>query len=117
MTVSYTGASQVCNATNVLYAQDQAVKALAQACMISLAEADVDMLLDCPNEYPTKADMERVFQGLHEQAADFINDTFDDLKERILKELAQARYTARIKALHYDQQGVVEDIGLQVDFE
>lgn len=117
MTVSYTGASQVVNATNLLYAHDQAVKALAQACMISLAEADVDMLLDCPNEYPTKADMERVFQGLHEQAADFINDTFDDLKERILKELAQARYTARVKALHYDQQGVVEDIGLQVDFE
>ncbi len=117
MTVSYTGASQVVNATNVLYAQDQAVKALAQACMVSLAEADVDMLLDCPNEYPTKADMERVFQGLHEQAADFINDTFDDLKDRILKELAQARYTARVKALHYGEQGQVEDIDLQVDFE
>lgn len=117
MTVSYTGASQVVNATNLLYAHDQAVKALAQACMISLAEADVDMLLDCPNEYPTKADMERVFQGLHEQAADFINDTFDDLKERVLAELAKTRYTARIKALHYDQQGAVEDISLQVDFE
>ncbi len=117
MTVSYTGASQVCNATNVLYAQDQAVRALAQACMISLAEADVDMLLDCPQEYPTKADMERVFTGLHDQAADFINDTFDDLKERVLAELAKTRYTARIKALHYDQQGAVEDISLQVDFE
>ncbi len=117
MTVSYTGASQVCNATNVLYAQDQAIKALAQAAMISLAEADVEMLLDCPDEYPTKADMERVFQGLHEQATDFINDTFEDLKERILKELAEKRYTARVKALHYDEKGVVEDISLQVDFE
>ncbi len=117
MTVSYTGASQVCNATNVLYAQDQAIKALAQAAMISLAEADIDMLLDCPNEYPTKADMERVFQGLHEQATDFINDTFEDLKERLLAELAQKRYTARIKALHYDERGAVDDISLQVDFE
>ena len=117
MTVSYTGASQVCNATNVLYAQEQAVRALAQACMVSLAEADVDMLLDCPNEYPTKADMERVFTGLHDQAADFINDTFEDLKERILAELAKARYTARVKALHYNDEGAVDDIDLQLTFE
>jgi hypothetical protein len=34
-----------------------------------------------------------------------------------LAELAVKRYTARIKALHYDQQGQVEDISLQVDFE
>lgn len=117
MTVSYTGASQVVNATNLLYAQDKAIKALAQAAMVSLAEADVDMLLDCPNEYPTKADMERVFTGLHDQATDFVNDVFEDLKERLLKELAQARYTARVKAVHYNDEGTVDDIDLQLTFE
>jgi hypothetical protein len=117
MTVSYTGVSQRVEATKVIYAHSETIKALAQAAMISLAEADIDMLLDCPGEYPTKADMERVFQGLHEQATDFVNDTFDDLKERILAELSQKRYTARIKALHYDTEGQVEDISLQVDFE
>ena len=117
MTVSYTGASQVCNATNVLYAQEQAVRALAQAAMVSLAEGDVDMILDCSPEYPTKADMERVLTGLHDQAADFINDTFDDLKERILAELARTRYTARVKAIRYDDEGAVDDIDVQLTFE
>ncbi len=116
MSVSYTGVSQVLQANDVLYAQERAVKALAQAAMISMAEADVEMLLDCPGEYDSKADMERVFQGLHDQAADLINDMFDDLKERLLAELAEKRYVARITSLHYDQAGEVDDIGLQVDF-
>ena len=117
MSVSYTGVSQKLTATSVLYYNEDAIKALAQAAMVSLAEADVDMLCDCPNEYPTKADVERVFQGLHEQATDFVNDMFDDLKERLLKELATKKYTARVRAIHYDQQGVMHDIDVQVDFE
>ena len=38
MTVSYTGLSQNVVATNVLYAQGNTIKALAQAAMVSMAE-------------------------------------------------------------------------------
>lgn len=117
MSVSYTGVSQNLTASKVLFYSDDTVKALAQAAMVNMAEANVDMLCDCPNEYPTKADVERVFQGLHEQAADMINDMFADLKERLLAELATKKYSARVRALHYDEQGVMGDIDLQVDFE
>ena len=104
-------------ATNVLYAQGNTIKALAQAAMVSMAEADVEMVLDMSNEYPTKADIERVFQGLHDQATDLINDMIEDLRDRLLTELAQKRYTARVTALTYDDEGQLDDIGLKNDFD
>ena len=117
MTVAYTGVSQTINAVSVVYPNDAVVKAIAQAAMISMAEADIDMLTDCPGDYPTKADFERSLQSLHDQARDLIEDTFVELKERVLAELAEKRYTARITALHYDPQGEVSDIDLKVEFE
>ena len=117
MTISHTGVSQNVSATNVLYSRQDVIKALAQAAILNMAEADVDMLCDCPAEYPTKGDCERVFQGLHEQATDLVNDMFDELKEKLLEELAQKRYTARVTGLHYDKEGNMDDITVQVDFE
>ncbi len=117
MTVSYNGLSQTVNASNVLYGQKHTIKALAQAAMVSMAEADTEMVLDMPNEYPTKADVEAVFQGLHEQATDFINDMIEDLRARLLEELAQKRYTARVTALHYDDEGRLDDVSVKLDFD
>ena len=117
MSVSYTGVSQNLTASKVLFYSDETIRALAQAAIVNMAEADVEMLCDCPQEYPSKADVERVFTGLHEQAADMISDMFDDLKERLLAELSTKRYTARVRAMHYDDNGELNDIDLQVDFE
>ena len=117
MSVSYSGVSQTLTASKVLFYGEDTIKALAQAAMVNMAEADVDMLCDCPHEYPTKADVERVFQGLNEQATDFVNDMFEDLKERLLAELATKKYTARVRAIHYDEQGVMGDIDVQLDFQ
>ena len=116
MTVSYSGVSQTVRAEDVLYSREPAVRALAQAAMINLADGNIEMLLDCPEEYPTRQDLERVFQGLHEQAADFINDVFDELKEGVLKELERS-YTARIRAMHYNDKGELADLDVKVVFE
>jgi Zn-dependent M32 family carboxypeptidase len=117
MTVQYTGVSQLISAQKVVYYNDDVIRAIAQAAMVSMAEADIDMLMDCPDEYPTKADVERVFQGLNEQATDLINDVFDDLKQRLLSELAEKRYTAQVRALHYDEHGNYDDIDVKLTFE
>ena len=117
MSVQYTGVSQTISAMSLIYPNDQVAKAIAQAAMVSMAEGDIEMLTDCSSDYPTKADFERVFQGLHDQARDLIEDTFAELKQRVLAELEEKRYTARITALHYDQQGEVDDIDLKVEFE
>jgi hypothetical protein len=117
MSVSYTGVSQNLTASQVLFYGENAIKALAQAAMVNMAEANVEMLTDCPNEYPTKADVERVFQGLNEQATDFLNDVFEDFKERLLKELATKKYTARVSAMRYNDLGELDDIDVKVDFQ
>ena len=117
MSVNYTGVSQNVTAMSVIYTSDATVKALAQAAMVSLAEADIDMIVDCSKEYPTKADIENVFQGLHDQATDLINDVFDDIKARVLRELAEKSYTARVSGLHYDDTGALSDITVSVAFE
>lgn len=117
MTVVYTGVSQTVQANAVLYSQSKVAKAIAQAAMVNMAEGNVEMLLDCPSEYPTKADLERVFQGLHEQATDFVNDVFDELKDAVLKELLTKSYTARVTAMKFDDKGEMADIDVSVTFE
>ena len=117
MTVGYTGVSQTVQANAILYSQPKVVKAIAPAAMINMAEGNVEMLLDCPNEYPTKADLERVFQGLHEQATDLVNDLFDELKAAVLKELETKSYTARVSAMKFDDNGEMTDIDVTVRFE
>jgi hypothetical protein len=115
MSVQYSGVSQTIDARSMIYPTIASAKAIAQAAMVLMAEADIDMLMDCPDDYPTKAAMERVFQGLHDQAHDLIEDTFNELKERVLAELT-ANYTARITALHYNPHGEVRDIDLKIEF-
>jgi Zn-dependent M32 family carboxypeptidase len=116
MTVSYSGVSQTVRAEDVLYSREAAVRAIAQAAMINMAEANAEMMMDCPEEYSTRADAERVFQGLHEQARDFVNDVFSDLETSVLKELERA-YTARVTALHFDDRGELADVDVKVVFE
>lgn len=117
MSVSYTGVSQTLTANKVLFYSNDTVKALAQAAMVNMAEANAEMLCDCPEDYATRTDAERVFQGLHEQAVDMIEDMFDDLKQRLLEELATKKYTARVRAMHYDETGALSDVDVQLDFE
>jgi Zn-dependent M32 family carboxypeptidase len=116
MTVTYTGVSQNLNATNVIYSNNAAVKGIVQAAMISMAEGNIEMLLDLPEDYKTKEDVERVFQGLHEQATDLIEDMIENLKRNLLAELQVKCYTARVKALHYDNNGELEDVTVGIDF-
>ena len=118
MTVTYTGVSQRLDANRVLYYTDDTIKALAQAAMISMAEANVDMLVDCAQYYKTKADVEAAFQGLHDQATDLIRDCLDDLRDRLIAELTDKKYTARVKAMKFcDVDGELDDIDLQLTFE
>ena len=115
--INYSGVSQTLTANKVLYSNEEVVKAIAQAAMVNMAEGNVEMLCDCPSEYPTKADIERVFSGLHEQATDLVNDLFDELKAEVLKELLTKTYTARVTAMKFDDAGEMSDIDVQVDFQ
>ena len=115
--INYSGVSQTLTANKVLYSNEEVVKAIAQAAMVNMAEGNVEMLCDCPQDYPTKADLERVFQGIHDQATDLITDMFDELKAKVLAELAEKRYNARVTGLHYDDDGALSDITVSIKFD
>jgi Zn-dependent M32 family carboxypeptidase len=118
MTVTYTGVSQNLTASKVLFYNDDTIKALAQAAMINMAEANIEMICDLPEEYQTKADVERVFDGLNEQAADMIRDVMDDFRDRLLAELATKKYTACVKAMRFcDVDGGLDDVDVKLTFE
>jgi hypothetical protein len=118
MSITYTGVSQNLTASKFLFYSDDTIKALAQTAMIHMAEANVDMLTDCPQDYKTKADVEAAFQGLHDQATDLIRDCLDDLRDRLLAELATKKYTARVKAMKFcDVDGELDDVDVQLTFE
>jgi hypothetical protein len=118
MSITYTGVSQNLTASKFLFYSDDTIKALAQAAMVNMAEANVEMVCDLPKEYESKTDVERVFQGLHEQAADMIRDHFDDLRDRLLAELATKKYTARVKAMKFcDVDGELDDVDVKLTFE
>jgi hypothetical protein len=115
--INFKGVGHHISAVNVIYPNDQVIKAIAQAAIVNMAEGDVEMLCDCSEQYPTKADLEQVFQGLHDQAADLIEETINELKTRLLAELAEKRYTARVTGLHYDDEGALSDITVSIDFD
>ena len=101
----------------VIYASDTTVNIIASHAMLSMAEANVDMILDMGLEYNTKADIEAVFTQLHEQARDLIEEAVAELRERLLDRLKEMSYTVQARRLDYDANGELEDIGIYLDIK
>lgn len=101
----------------VLYGQPDAIRKLATMMIVNMAESNTDMICDMPEEYPTKADVERGFQGLSEQAIDMLDDHIDTLKEKLTEFLKSAKVNARVRRMDYDNEGNLSDITVDVKVE
>jgi hypothetical protein len=101
----------------VIYSNDRTVNIIASGAMISMAEANVDMILDQGREYNTKADIEAAFAQLHEQARDLIDEAMAELRERIMDRLKEMSYTVQVRRLDYDENGELDDICINLDIK
>ena len=101
----------------VLYTDPQVVRKMAIMMLVNVAEGNTDMICDMYEEYPTKADVERVYQGLHDQAMDMLDDHINDLRSSLEKALTELKYTARVRRLDYDQEGKLADVTVDIDVE
>ena len=101
----------------VLYSDPQVVRKLAIMMLVNTAEGNTDMVCDMCEEYPTKADVERVYQGLHEVALDMLDDHINDLRNSLEKALREIKYTARVRRLDYDEQGKLSDVTVDIAVE
>lgn len=117
MTIIHNNVHNTVNAQTVIYASDSTVSIIANAAMMSMAEANIDMILDLGKEYNTKADIESVFIRLHEQAQDFVDEAMAELREKLMRRLRNMQYTAQVRRMDYDDKGELEDIHIHLDIK
>lgn len=73
--------------------------------------AFIDTILDHPSEYPTKESIEDVLRnGVPKDALLAINDTFEELRERVNIYMKEMRFTPRVREIHYNTNGSYHDI-------
>ena len=102
---------------DVLYSQDNGIRKLATMMLVNMAESNTDMVCDMPEEYETKAEVELAFQNLNEQALDMLDDVISELREKLEKFLREAKVSARVRRLDYDQNGQLSDITVDLRVE
>lgn len=115
--IVYTANVDTVKTNGVLYSQPEAVRKLAIAMLVNVAEGNTDMVCDMSEEYPTKADVEAVYSGLHEVALDMLSDHIADLQASLEKALREIKYTARVRRLDYDKDGKLSDVTVDIDVE
>lgn len=115
--IVYPGNVDSVKTNGVLYSQKDAVRSMAIAMLINVAEGNTDMVCDMSNEYPTKGDVEAVFQGLHEVALDMLDDHIADLRISLERALREIKYTARVRRLDYDREGNLSDVTVDIEVE
>lgn len=117
MTIIHNNLHDTVKVQTVIYASDSTVNIIANAAMLSMAEATVDMILDLGQEYRSKADIESVFVRLHEQAQDLIDEAMSELREKVMRRLGEMQYNVQVRRMEYDEKGELDDIRISVDIK
>lgn len=102
---------------DVLFGRPDAIRKLATMMLVNMAEGNTDMVCDMSEEYKTKEDVERVFQGLTDQALDMLPDVIDSLKMSLEDFLQKAKVKAQVRRLDYDTAGKLSDITVDIKVE
>lgn len=116
--ILYHNAVETVKTNEVLYSNDNAIRKLAIMMMVNAAEANTDMVLDMPNEYTSKQEIEAAFLHLNEQAVDTLEDYIHDLRLNLEKFLRNAKFRARVTRIDYSKaNGEMSDIHVELDVE
>ena len=113
--INYEAIADMIKTTGVLYSQPESIRRLAIMMIVNAAEANTDMVLDMPEEYESKQEIENAFQALNEQALETLEDHIADLRLSLDKFLRSAKVTAQVRRLDYNKEGKLEDITLDID--
>lgn len=115
MTVIYNRGFESVDSWNILYSNQSAVKKLVTSMLIDAAEGNLNMVLDCSDEYPDKNSIESVFDTLNQQCIDRLEDVIMHLRDTMLEQLNTLKTTAKVTRIDYKVSGEVDDIHLKVD--
>lgn len=102
----------------ILYAGREAVRKLAIMMMVNAAESNHDMVLDMPEEYTSKQEIEAAFLHINEQALDMLDDYIDSLRGALKAELEKIKFRARVTRVDYSKtDGEMSGIHVELNVE
>lgn len=116
--ILYHNTVETVKTNQVLFSHNEAIRKLAIMMMVNAAEANTDMVMDMPNEYSSKAEIEAAFLHLNEQAIDMLEDHIADLRLNLEKFLQNVKFRARVTRVDYSKaNGEMSDIHVELDVE
>lgn len=117
MTVIYKRNENI-SPSEVIYANSKAVQKIAAQMIVDTIEGNIDMIMDMPEEYPTKRDIEKVLNSAKDQCLEMFDDYMDTLRESLKKKLEDTKFTVHVSRIDYSKtEDEYEDIHVEVDVE
>lgn len=116
--ILYHNAVETVKTNDVLFYSAEAVRKLGIMLMVNAAEANADMVMDMPEEYTSKPEIEAAFLHLNEQAIDMLEDHIADLRRSLESFLRNAKFRARVTRIDYSKaNGGMSDVHVELDVE
>lgn len=116
--IAYEKAVDTVRTNEILYQSPEAVRKIAVMLMVNAAECNADMVMDLPEEYPSKEEIEAVFLRLNEQALEMLDDHIDSLRGALKAQLEKIKFRARVTRLDYHREtGKLDDIHVNISVE
>lgn len=119
MTIIFKSGNETVSTSAVIYANGNAMKKMAAQMIADQVEGSIDMIMDMPEDYPTKQDIEKVLSSAKEQCIDMFDDYIDTIRGAWKAALDATNFTARVVRIDYyneqDQNlGDYKDIHVEV---
>lgn len=102
---------------NIAAIDHKMVELLARNIYKDVADFTQEMILDAPDEYPTKDAIEAQYANLTSVALDFANDFIEDLKYALNERIRAAQVECRVRTIQYNRAGVINDFSVDIDFQ
>ena len=103
--------------SSFLFATQEAVQSLVAAAMVSMAEGNLEMACDCPEDYADKASIDGLMGNLNRQAFELLSDTIEDLKYAVLEAAMKTPYTVKVRSMAFDDAGQLDDALVELMFD
>ena len=82
------------------------IRALARQIVVSQVEANIEMMSDCPEEYPTFKEAEVCIQSAKENVEEYIEDLLAEFKERLYDQVAKV--SIEVQAIKFTEEGFID---------
>jgi len=116
MTVEFKNRSAMVSPSKILQCDREACRAIVQSALLSMIEAQIDMLCDEEDgDVYGRADVQRIIaDNIRNRTADYLDDVLADFVATVKTHLAEVQVSARVTGISYAGDGHISDV--VVDF-